>query len=122
MSNQEASVTVGTVRHVVKAAEKFNDQYGHNQFIKIDNPLDVKGVAPIVKFAIQSDPISEVGVNGCQALDMLKYTKCLIESLNESFPCRENALTLTKIEEAIHWQEARTANRIKRGVEGFNKA
>jgi hypothetical protein len=90
-------------------------------FIQIENAEDVKGVAPVVKFTIQSDPISEVGVNGVQALDMLKYVKCLFESLNEAFPCRENALSITKIEEAIHWQDARTRDRQRRQVEGFNK-
>lgn len=121
------------MRHVEKALHKLVEQYpesgkftltepfSSNQFIFIENVEDVKGVSPIVSFQIQSDPISEVGINGVQALDMLKYTKCLFESLNDAFPCRENALTITKIEEAIHWQEARTKNRIHRGVEGKNE-
>lgn len=106
------------MRHVKKALLKF----GNSEFIKIENEEDVKGIAPIVSFTIQSDPIGEVGVNGVQATDMLEYVKCLFESLNEAFPCRENALTITKIEEALHWQEARTKNRLKRGVEGKNEA
>lgn len=110
------------MRHVEKAANKFIDEFGGSIFIAIENVKDEKGVPPIVSFTIQSDPISEVGVNGCQALDMLKYTKCLFESLNEAFPCRENSLTITKIEEAIHWQEARTRDRERRKVEGQNKA
>jgi hypothetical protein len=113
------------MRHVEKALLKYNeDCYPEvpTTFIKLENTEDVKGVAPIVSFTIQSDPIGEVGVNGCQALDMLKYTKFLFQSLNDAFPCRENALTITKIEEAIHWQEARTRNRTKRGVEGKNEA
>jgi hypothetical protein len=109
------------MRHVEKAGIKFIDQFGGSNFIKIENIDDVKGIAPIVSFTIQSDPISEVGINGVQALDMLKYVKCLFESLNESFPCRENSLTITKIEEAIHWQDARTRDRIKRNVEGKNE-
>ena len=110
-------------RHVVKAWEKMPLNENRNKFfIEIENGEDVKGVAPIVKFTIQSDPIGEIGVNGCQALDMLEYTKCLFQSLNDAFPCRENALTITKIEEAIHWQEARTKDRLKRQVEGQNKA
>jgi hypothetical protein len=108
------------MRHVEKAALKFTEEFGGSTFIEIENIQDVKGVAPIVKFTIQSDPISEVGVNGVQALDMLKYTKCLFESLNDMFPCRENALTITKIEEAIHWQDARTKDRERRNVEGKN--
>lgn len=112
------------MRHVEKALLKYNeDCYPEvpTTFIKLENTEDVKGVAPIVSFTIQSDPIGEVGVNGCQALDMLKYTKCLFQSLNDAFPCRENSLTITKIEEAIHWQEARTKDRLKRQVEGQNK-
>jgi hypothetical protein len=113
------------MRHVEKALiklEEGNSQKEYHPFIKIENLDDVKGVAPVVSFTIQSDPISEVGVNGVQALDMLEYTKCLFQSLNEAFPCRENALTITKIEEAIHWQEARTKDRLNRKVEGQNKA
>lgn len=115
------------MRHVQKAlvklvASEMNNPAISDEFISIENVEDVKGVAPVVKFSIQSDPISEVGVNGCQALDILKYVKCLFESLNEAFPCRENSLTITKIEEAIHWQDARTKDRLNRKVEGQNKA
>ena len=111
------------MRHIEKALQKFTESGNETaRFIKIENLLDVKGGAPIVKFEIQSDPIKEVGINGCQAVDILEYTKFLFQSLNEAFPCRENALTITKIEEAIHWQYARTRDRISRGVEGENKA
>ena len=113
------------MRHVGKALVKLkesNPNTDFGSFISIENAEDVKGVAPIVKFTIQSDPIGEVGVNGVQALDMLEYTKCLFQSLNDAFPCRENALTITKIEEAIHWQHARTRDRLNRQVEGQNKA
>ena len=37
------------------------------------------------------------------------------------FKCRENALAITKLEEALHWLEHRTAGRVKRGVEGSHK-
>jgi hypothetical protein len=79
-----------------------------------------EGVAPIVSFTIQSDPIGEVGINGVQALDMLKYVKCLFESLNEAFPCMENQISIEKIEEAIEWQNRRTQDRLRRKVEGLN--
>ena len=113
------------MRHVEKALvkmEEANPQAEYRSFIQIENAEDVKGVAPIVKFTIQSDPIGEVGINGVLALAMHEYTKCLFQSLNDAFPCRENALTITKIEEAIHWQEARTKDRLRRAVEGSNKA
>lgn len=37
------------------------------------------------------------------------------------FKCRENALAITKLEEALHWLESRTANREKRKVEGTHQ-
>jgi hypothetical protein len=37
------------------------------------------------------------------------------------FSCRENALAITKIEEAIHWLNHRTAERETRQVEGTHE-
>lgn len=37
------------------------------------------------------------------------------------FRCRENALAITKIEEALHWLHHRTADREGRGVEGTHQ-
>lgn len=41
-----------------------------------------------------------------------------LNKLNAKFPCRENAIAITKLEEARLWLGKRTADRIKRGVEG----
>lgn len=41
-----------------------------------------------------------------------------LQYLNSKFPCRENALAITKMEEAKMWLEKRTSDRIKRNVEG----
>ena len=90
--------------------------------ITIQNQKNVKGVPPIVSFTIQSDPISEVGVNGVQVLDMLRYCLHLFKSLNDKFHCEENAFTILRIEDAIRWQQERTLNRQRRGVEGKNEA
>lgn len=113
------------MRHVVKAWHKMpvprNEKTKTGKhWIEIENADNTAGVAPVVKFTIQSDPVSEVGVNGCQAVDMLEYVKCLFESLNEAFPCTENDHTINHIWEALVWQKARTNDRIKRGVEGKN--
>lgn len=40
---------------------------------------------------------------------------------DSKFKCRENAIAITKIEEAIHWLEARTARRTQAGTEGTHK-
>jgi hypothetical protein len=107
------------MRHVEDALNRMDD--AKEEFIKVENTEDVHGVAPIVSFTIQSDPIGEVGVNGCQAADMLEYVKCLFESLNDKFPCNENVETIQSLETAIAWQDKRTADREARGVEGVNE-
>ncbi len=40
----------------------------------------------------------------------------------EKFKCRENALAITKLEEAMHWLTARRMEREARGVQGEHKA
>lgn len=111
-------------RHVVKAWEAMphnrEDSKASKFFIEIENSENIKGVAPIVKFTLQSDPIGEVGINGCQASDMLEYVKRLFISLDNSFPCEENQTTIKHINLALEAQTERTANRIKREVEGTN--
>jgi hypothetical protein len=75
-----------------------------------------------ITFTIQDGPIAENGVNGIQVADMLKYVIELYKSLNDAFPCRENSLTITKLEEGLFWQNERTRERTQRQVEGYDKA
>jgi hypothetical protein len=45
-----------------------------------------------------------------------------IEFYNEGqFRCRENSLAITKLEEALHWLNARTQRREQAGVEGTHE-
>ena len=74
-----------------------------------------------VTFPIQEGPIAEAGENGCDATDLIRFTIGLYRSFNSAVPCRENSITITKLEEALMWQEKRTQVRVKRGVEGTNK-
>jgi hypothetical protein len=46
------------------------------------------------------------------ALGRLRYYQ------GTKFACRQNALAITKLEEALHWCQDRTAEREARGVEG----
>ena len=104
--------------HLQNALNVFSERKIQNKnftdFISVENN--------VLTVKIQDGVISENGVNGIQATDLLEYVNEVFKSLNSAFPCRENALTITKIEEAIHWQEARTKDRLKRKVEGQNKA
>lgn len=49
------------------------------------------------------------------AIDRVEYYQ------RGEFACRENALVLTKLEEALHWCNHRTADRDQRGVEGTHQ-
>jgi hypothetical protein len=75
---------------------------------------------PFIQIQMQDGPVGEVGVNGCQIDDVVKWCVSVLQQLNANFPCRENSLVITKLEEAGHWLEHRTKDRKGRGVEGAN--
>lgn len=84
-------------------------------------PVFVNHEANEVAFRIQNGPIKEVGVNGCQVDTVIETAKIMIEGLNAKFPCRENAMAITKLDEALLWLEKRKNDRVARGVEGLSK-
>ena len=43
-----------------------------------------------------------------------------MQYLQGKFPCRENAIIITKLEESLMWLQKRTRDRLARGVEGTN--
>ncbi|MCR6656629.1 MAG: hypothetical protein NVV63_12645 [Opitutus sp.] len=62
---------------------------------------------------------SLVTVNdGTTSEEVLRVLIDRIRFLNTKSPCRENAIVITKLEEALMWLEKRTADRKARGVEG----
>lgn len=70
----------------------------------------------------QNGPINEVGVNGLTHEVLLAIVADRLRAFQGGpFACRENALALTKIEEAQHWLQSRTLARIRRGVEGTHQ-
>ena len=71
--------------------------------------------------SIQRGPVKEKGVNGCQIDDVIVFAREFITNLNLEFPCRENSLVITKLEEAEMWLDRRRKDRERRGVEGYNK-
>jgi len=71
------------------------------------------------KIHFQEGPIKEHGVNGVNNEDLIAMVICRLEHFQKSeFACRENALAITKLEEALLWLRKRTMGREKRGVEG----
>jgi hypothetical protein len=110
-----------------KYPEKFNDSGAMDyqwfeKDIRPTNFIYVRNDKNSLSFTIQNGPIKEVGVNGCQVDTVIETAKLIIEGLNKKFPCRENAVAITKLDEALMWMNKRRTDREKRGVEGFNKA
>lgn len=70
----------------------------------------------------QNGPIRDYGVNGITQEALLAIVIDRLRSFQAgSFACRENALALTKLEEALMWLLQRTRNRMARGVEGTHQ-
>jgi hypothetical protein len=72
--------------------------------------------------SFQNGPIKEAGVNGLTNEALIAVLVHRLQFLNGKFPCRENALAITKLQEAGMWLDQRTMDRILRGVEGEHKA
>jgi hypothetical protein len=91
----------------------------HSFIVMLTNEPDFDLRNPHVQVHFQEGPIKECGVNGVCNEDLLAMVLTRLEHFQRSeFACRENALAITKIEEALLWLRKRTMGREKRGVEG----
>ena len=76
---------------------------------------------PIYGLDFQNGPINADGngVNGITHEALIAIVIDRLQSFQKGpYACRENALALTKLEEAQHWLHHRTLARMQRGVEG----
>lgn len=82
------------------------------------------GQQPPFKLAtihFQEGPIRECDVNGVANEDLIAMVICRLEHFQDSpYKCRENAIAITKLQEALMWLCKRTNGREARGVEGTN--
>ena len=77
----------------------------------------------INNISFQNGAIKEAGVNGLTHEVLLSICMDRLRSFQAGpFSSRENALALTKLEEAQHWLLHRTRGRMARGVEGTHAA
>jgi hypothetical protein len=93
----------------------------HSYVISVDEAkADVRqGVMVHTLIGFQNGPIIEAGVNGISQEALLAVVIDRLRSFQAgAYACRENALALTKCEEALMWLQKRTRDRIARGVEG----
>ena len=91
-----------------------NHQY-RCEFVPKLGPTDYECFA--INF--QNGPIASVGTNGLTHEALLAIVCDRLQGFQTGpYKCRENALAITKIEEAMHWLKSRTEARTARGVEG----
>lgn len=83
-----------------------------------DQELKFINKKPVVEGSSEMTTVHD-GTTNEEVLKVLLH-RC--GELNKKFPCRENSIAITKMEEALMWFERRTANRVARGVEGQHKA
>lgn len=81
------------------------------------NTLEVEG-KPVAKITWQHGGTAENARNGAFIEDILAVAYARLAIFQDKFPCRENAVALTKIEEAVLWLAQRKAERENRGVYG----
>lgn len=94
---------------------------GANHVYKMDLDLG-NAIAEACEIKFQKGPIKEVGVNGISGEALLAVVIDRLRCFQAGpFACRDNAIALTKLEEAVMWLHKRTHKRMRRGVEGTNQ-
>lgn len=97
---------------------------GFNTASNPSDPFTERHGAPAEHATVlfQNGPINEAGVNGVTHEALLAIVADRLRSFQEGpYKCKANACALTHIEEAMHWLQQRTLERMRRGVEGSHK-
>jgi len=80
------------------------------------------GIYQGIEVLFQNGPINEVGVNGLTHEALLAILIDRLEGFQSGpYASRENAIVLTKLQEAQLWLQKRTRDRMARGVEGTHQ-
>lgn len=90
----------------------------------VDNSRLAIGTDPAVlgEIHFQEGPVKECGINGVMGEDLICMVIDRLQHFQQSeFSCRENAMAITKLEEALLWLRKRTMGREQRGVEGTHQ-
>lgn len=105
---------------IVVADEPGPGGANHEYLVNLPDPSKSAGErGRQFQIVFQNGPINENGVNGITQEVLLAIVADRLRSFQAGkFACRENALALTKIEEAMQWLHSRTRARMNRGVEG----
>jgi hypothetical protein len=95
--------------------EEFNYNAPHHFSVSTsDEPSTI-----LAEINFQEGPIKEAGVNGVMDEDLIAMVITRLEHFqNSEFSCRDNAITITHLEDALLRLRKRTMGREKRNVEG----
>ena len=99
----------------------------HNLTDKEGNPTGGKVSGPGMEIAWQDGPLGRPPkpATGAFVEDVLEAARQRLDFYqnggNKKFACRENAIAITKIEEALLWLNKRRMGREARGVQGLNE-
>ena len=98
--------------------EKGQGNANHEYEICSVSTEEQKGVQ-LGSVSFQNGPIKEAGVNGVMNEDLIAIVIDRMRGFQSGdYKCRDNAIALTKLEEALMWLRNRTNEREARGVEG----
>jgi len=116
--------TYTEVYHEDEGDERFN---APNHFFVVKSGSDPKDIEHrhiysgglLSGIHFQEGPIKEESINGVYNEDLIAMVITRLEHFQKSeFACRDNAIAITKLEEAMLWMRKRTMAREKRGVVG----
>lgn len=91
---------------------------GHKYELENFQTPGVAAVPPQRIQFVEKDHITGWPIPGTTNEEVIRMLIDRITHLNNAFPSRGSALAVTKLEEALHWLNYRTAERRARGVEG----
>ena len=94
---------------------QIQNKYALLNFKRDSEPNGTLRFQPVVFYELNEDGTFE---NGTTLEEMLRVSIERLSNINGRLACRENSIAITKMQEALMWLNARTADRKKRGVEG----
>lgn len=107
----------GNVFHCPLVLTAASKQFAEGHVYTIEVPRQHDGsYTTLLEF--QNGPLQEFGVNGITNEQLLEILLHRMAILNKAFPCRENSLAITNMEQSLMWLERRTNRRMAAGVEG----
>ena len=117
----ERKLEIGSEKYtqVFARDEKSVGNANHSYLISTTTKEPSEPAAVLGTINFQKGPIKENGVNGIMNEDLIAIVIDRLQGFQGGeYVCRENAIALTKLEEALLWLRKRTIDRERRGVEG----